>query len=95
VNLRESWVLFALGSAFFAGLTALFGKLGVAGINSNLSFHMTYGPQPSPGQSVCWSISHLTNGSPCNEISGHSPQPRSAFRLRDPESRRWNHDSTP
>jgi transporter family protein len=30
-----AWVLFALGSAFFAGLTALFGKLGVAGVNSN------------------------------------------------------------
>jgi transporter family protein len=37
VNLRESWLLFALGSAFFAALTALFGKLGVAGINSNLA----------------------------------------------------------
>ena len=32
-----NWVLFALGSAFFAGLTALFGKLGVAQINSNLA----------------------------------------------------------
>lgn len=37
MNLRESWQLFALGSAFFAGLTALFGKLGVAAINSNLA----------------------------------------------------------
>jgi transporter family protein len=35
--LRESWLLFALGSAFFAALTAIFGKLGVAGINSNLA----------------------------------------------------------
>ena len=33
----RSWVLFALGSAFFAGLTALLGKLGVAGINSNMA----------------------------------------------------------
>lgn len=32
-----SWQLFALGSAFFAGLTAIFGKLGVAGLNSNLA----------------------------------------------------------
>jgi len=32
-----SWKLFALGSAFFAGLTAIFGKLGVEGINSNLA----------------------------------------------------------
>ncbi len=32
-----AWVLFALGSAFFAGLTALFGKLGVSAINSNLA----------------------------------------------------------
>lgn len=31
------WVLFAMGSAFFAGLTALFGKIGVIGINSNLA----------------------------------------------------------
>jgi bacterial/archaeal transporter family protein len=37
MNIRESWLLFALGSAFFAALTALFGKLGVAGINSNLA----------------------------------------------------------
>lgn len=37
MNLRESWLLFALGSAFFAALTALFGKLGVAGINANLA----------------------------------------------------------
>ena len=32
-----SWQVFALGSAFFAGLTAIFGKLGVEGINSNLA----------------------------------------------------------
>jgi transporter family protein len=31
------WLLFSLGSAFFAGLTAILGKLGVAGINSNLA----------------------------------------------------------
>ncbi|HEU4669398.1 MAG TPA: EamA family transporter [Dyella sp.] len=35
--LRDSWLLFALGSALFAALTAVFGKLGVAGINSNLA----------------------------------------------------------
>nr|WP_298158602.1 hypothetical protein [Ferrovum sp.] len=32
-----AWALFALGSAFFAGLTALFGKLGVANIPSNFA----------------------------------------------------------
>src|ERR1700688_3098319 len=32
-----SWQLFALGSAFFAGLTAILGKVGVAEINSNLA----------------------------------------------------------
>lgn len=32
-----SWKLFALGSAFFAGLTAILGKLGVEGLNSNLA----------------------------------------------------------
>jgi transporter family protein len=37
VNPLPNWVLFALGSAFFAALTAIFGKLGVAGLNSNLA----------------------------------------------------------
>jgi transporter family protein len=32
-----SWQFFALASAFFAGLTAIFGKLGVEGLNSNLA----------------------------------------------------------
>jgi transporter family protein len=32
-----SWVVYALGSAFFAALTALFGKIGVTGINSNFA----------------------------------------------------------
>lgn len=31
------WAMYAAGSAFFAALTALFGKLGVAGIPSNLA----------------------------------------------------------
>ena len=31
------WMLFALGSAIFAGLTAILGKIGVAGIPSNLA----------------------------------------------------------
>lgn len=31
------WQVFAIGSAFFAGLTAIFGKLGVEGLNSNLA----------------------------------------------------------
>lgn len=31
------WLSFALGSAFFAGLTAILGKLGVVGMNSNLA----------------------------------------------------------
>ena len=31
------WQTFALGSAFFAALTAIFGKLGVHDINSNLA----------------------------------------------------------
>jgi len=33
----SNWVLFALGSAFFAALTAVFGKLGVSGLNSNVA----------------------------------------------------------
>lgn len=36
-NWLQRWELFAVGSAFFAGLTAILGKLGVAGINSNLA----------------------------------------------------------
>lgn len=32
-----NWIGFAIGSAFFAGLTAILGKLGVAGMNSNLA----------------------------------------------------------
>jgi len=33
----NSWLLFALGSAFFAALTAIFGKIGVAQMNSDLA----------------------------------------------------------
>ena len=33
----KPWLLFALGSAFFAGLTAILGKVGVAGLSSNLA----------------------------------------------------------
>lgn len=32
-----NWQLFALGSAFFAALTAIFGKIGVTDLNSNLA----------------------------------------------------------
>ncbi|TDQ57923.1 transporter family protein [Mesocricetibacter intestinalis] len=32
-----NWLGFALASAFFAGLTAILGKLGVEGMNSNLA----------------------------------------------------------
>ncbi len=32
-----AWQWFALGSAFFAGLTAIFGKVGVTGMNANLA----------------------------------------------------------
>ncbi len=32
-----AWLLFSVGSAFFAGLTAIFAKLGVEGLNSNLA----------------------------------------------------------
>jgi transporter family protein len=34
---KPTWQLFALGSALFASLTAIFGKIGVAQINSNLA----------------------------------------------------------
>ena len=34
---NNSWLFYALFSAFFAGLTAILGKLGVSEINSNLA----------------------------------------------------------
>lgn len=33
---KNSWVIFALGSAFFAALTAILGKIGISGVESNL-----------------------------------------------------------
>ena len=33
----SAWLLYALGSALCAGLTAILGKIGVVGINSNLA----------------------------------------------------------
>jgi bacterial/archaeal transporter family protein len=36
-DVRTGWQWFALGSAFFAALTALLGKVGVSEINSNLA----------------------------------------------------------
>jgi transporter family protein len=34
---NAQWVWFALGSAFFAALTSLLGKLGVTELNSNMA----------------------------------------------------------
>jgi len=36
-NMNFDWRVFAFGSAFFAALTAIFAKLGVAEVNSNLA----------------------------------------------------------
>ena len=36
-KMTSSWLLFALGSAVFAALTAIFGKIGVSDLNSNLA----------------------------------------------------------
>ena len=36
-NVQAGWQFYALGSAFFAALTAILGKIGVAEINSNLA----------------------------------------------------------
>jgi len=36
-SLLPGWMVYALGSAFFAGLTAILGKVGVSGIPSNLA----------------------------------------------------------
>jgi transporter family protein len=35
--MNSNWILFALASAVFAALTAIFGKLGVTGMNANLA----------------------------------------------------------
>lgn len=37
VSMFQDWKIFAIGSAIFAALTAVFGKIGVAEINSNLA----------------------------------------------------------
>ena len=37
ISFLKSWQFFAFGSAFFPGLTAIFGKLGVVRLNSNLA----------------------------------------------------------
>ena len=37
MNYLSSWQIFALGSALFAALTAIFGKIGVSDVNSNLA----------------------------------------------------------
>lgn len=37
MNVLEGWKLFALGSAVFAALTAIFGKMGVTGVDSNFA----------------------------------------------------------
>lgn len=36
-EIKDGWLLFALGSAAFAALTAIFGKVGVSEVNSNLA----------------------------------------------------------
>jgi bacterial/archaeal transporter family protein len=36
-QVRAGWQLFALGSAFFAALTSILGKVGVSEVNSNLA----------------------------------------------------------
>lgn len=35
--MKSAWMMYALGAAFFAALTAVFGKLGVSGLNANLA----------------------------------------------------------
>ena len=35
--MKSAWMTYALGAAFFAALTAVFGKLGVSGLNANLA----------------------------------------------------------
>lgn len=34
---RSAWILMAVAAAFFAALTAIFAKIGVSGVNSNLA----------------------------------------------------------
>lgn len=37
MQMSSNWIYYALASAFFAALTAIFGKLGVANLNSDLA----------------------------------------------------------
>lgn len=37
MNLTQNWQIYAIASAFFAGLTAVLGKIGVADIKSNMA----------------------------------------------------------
>ena len=37
MNIFNYWQTFAIGSAFFAALTAIFGKIGVEGVTSNMA----------------------------------------------------------
>ena len=37
MNLNNSWQLYALGSAFFASLTVIFGKIGVTDVKSDMA----------------------------------------------------------
>ena len=59
-----NWVFFAIGSAFFAGLTAILGKLGVEGINSNLA---TFIRTIVVLLVTAGIIAHVTNGN-CHNI---------------------------
>lgn len=53
------WFIWAIGSAFFAGVTALLAKVGVSGINSNLATAI----RTSVIVIFCWAIVFVSSGS--------------------------------
>ncbi len=65
-----NWVFFAIGSAFFAGLTAILGKLGVEGINSNLATFIRTIVVLLVTAGI--SLAHVTNGN-CHNIFAAKP----------------------
>src|SRR5437660_2732199 len=63
-----SWFIWALLSAFFAGLTAVLAKVGVAHVNSNLATAI----RTVVILIFAWSVALFTNSQPISTIGGRS-----------------------
>lgn len=60
-----SWFIWALLSAFFAGLTAVLAKVGLAGVNSNLATAI----RTVVILIFAWLVAFLTNAGPISKLS--------------------------